>query len=64
MLSFIDPALLGKIALYVGLLNVAISAVKQILDKVATGSAADTFIGKAAGILSVAVDYLTANLPH
>lgn len=64
MLTFLDPALLAKVVLYVGVINVALSAAKTILDKVAAGSPADGAVAKAVAIVNSIVDFLSANVPH
>jgi hypothetical protein len=51
----------GKAVVGLGLINIALTAAKQILDKVAAGSKADTIVGKACAILAKILSFVTAN---
>lgn len=51
----------GKAVIGLGIVNIALTAVKQILDKVALGSAADTLVGKICAGLAKVLSFVTAN---
>lgn len=50
-----------KVILVVTVLNILVTAAKQILDNVAAGSKADQFAGQAAGVVAKILSFLTAN---
>lgn len=65
-----DPVLLGKVLLYVGVVNVALGAFKKILDLIDPSDAQKAasplyqFVAKAVGLVQSALDFVQGNLPH
>lgn len=53
--------LIAKLALYLAVFNIVLTAAKQVLDKVAAGSKADTIVGKIADGVAKVISFVSAN---
>lgn len=59
-----NGGIIATLGLMVMCLNIGLTALKTILEKVAAGSSELSLVTKACNVLSMIIDWLTANKEH